>query len=135
MTANTWPLEPGLLERFRTAGREIAWRPAPPPSRGRKAAPRPVARIAHLHDEESRVEESPTKGAFTLVADSGPVGALVLLLEMDRRGVPVSLIAREAGEVGGFPQGALEARWGGAADRRAQLPVNDLVELARYALA
>lgn len=133
------PIDDGLLDRFRAAGGRIAWRPvatvAPPRGR-RAAAPPPKMRIAHLHDEEARVQEDGGARAASVVVDSGPVGALVLLLEIDRRGAPRILTTHEAGRVPGFAQGAIEARWGGraAADRPA-LPVRDLVELARYALA
>jgi hypothetical protein len=126
-------IDPGLLARYRDAGRRIAWRPAP------KGAKRPAgrrARIAHLHDEEARVEEWGTARRVAVAVDSGPVGALVLLLEIDRRGPPTALGAEEAGRDAAFPSGAIVAAWGEVAvptDSRPRLA--DLVELARYALA
>lgn len=71
----------------------------------------------------------------SFVVDSGPVGALVLLLEIDRRGPPTLLTTHAAGQRPGFSQGALEARWAPTrgADEPA-IPLRDLVELARYAL-
>ncbi len=139
MSVPELPVDPGLLRRFQAAGGEIAWRSAPSPPRGprrRAARPRGDARIAHLHDEEARVEEEPGAIVHRLVTDSGPVGALVILLEIDRRGLPGSLRTHEAGALPAFPQGALEARWGSPPkDGETQLPLRDLVELARYALA
>ncbi len=126
------PADPGLLARFRDAGRRIAWRPAP---KGRRPSGR-TARIAHLHDEEARVEEWGTKKSRGLAVDSGPVGALVLLLEIDRRGPPTHLGAENAGRDRAFPAGAIVAGWGEVAVPTDSRPrVEDLVELARYALA
>jgi hypothetical protein len=123
----------GLLQRFRSAGAEIQWRDDRPPSKPRRGAPRADrVRIAHLHDEEARILDRPDT---SLVVDSGPVGALVLLLEIDRRGAPSVLNAREANAVRGFGQGAIEARWGASALASGPaLPMADLVALARYAL-
>jgi hypothetical protein len=115
------PLDPGLLTRFRTAGTKIAWRDAPGV---------PPARVARLHDEEARVEERPGE----TVVESGPVGALVLLLELDRRGRRATLSAREASLEPGFPSGAIAAVWKGKRGPGAPLAVGDLVEVARYAL-
>jgi hypothetical protein len=133
------PIDDGLLDRFRAAGGRIAWRPVATvaPTRGRRRATTPPKmRIAHLHDEEARVQENGAAKAASVVVDSGPVGALVLLLEIDRRGAPTLLTTHEAGRVPGFSQGAIEARWGGrSAAASTALPVRDLVELARYALA
>jgi len=127
------PVDPGLLGRFRQAGRQIAWRPAP---RGRRPAGR-KARIAHLHDEEARVEEWGTARRRGVAVDSGPVGALVLLLEMDRRGVATHLGAENAGRDAAFPSGAIVAGWGEdvAVPTDSRPTVEDLIELARYALA
>ena len=93
-------------------------------------------RIAHLHDEEARVESRERAGETTFRTDSGPVGALVLLMEIDRRGAPTRLIAHDAGAVPGFPR----APWrrsgpAGAAPEAGRLPLPDLVSLARYTLA
>ncbi|HYK93735.1 MAG TPA: hypothetical protein VEY07_06805 [Thermoplasmata archaeon] len=135
MTGAALPVDTGLLARFRAAGKEIGWRAAPR-TPGRPApAGSALRRIAHLHDEEARVESRRVGKGYSVRVDSGPVGALALILEMDGRGLPTSLETAEAGALPGFDQGAIEARWGGAAPTRAQLPLHDLVELARYALA
>jgi hypothetical protein len=126
-------VDAGLLARFREAGAKIAWRPAP------KGAGRPAgrrARIAHLHDEEARVEEWGRGARAGVAVDSGPLGALVVVLAADRRGAPDALGAREAGGDPAFSAGAIVAGWGGEpvpTDARPRLA--DLVELARYALA
>ncbi|MGI0130086.1 MAG: hypothetical protein ACREDE_07220 [Thermoplasmata archaeon] len=126
-------IDPGLLARYLEAGRRIAWRPAP---RGAKRPAGRRARIAHLNDEEARVEEWGTGPRVGLAVDSGPVGALVILLEIDRRGPPSALGAENAGRDAAFPAGAIVAAWGDVTvplDARPR--VDDLVELARYALA
>lgn len=136
MTVRPPPVDDGLLARFRAAGERIAWRPAGPPVAKGRAKVSPTTQVAHLNDEEARVERRGTARAPTLVVDSGPVGALVLLLEIDRRGPPVRLVAHDAGRVKGFDQGAIEASWAKAGRSDAPpLPVRDLVGLARYALA
>jgi hypothetical protein len=128
----TLALDEGLLTRLRSAGRAIAWRDAP--ARARRTPPR-RGRIAHLHDEEARVETWGTDRSGGLAADAGPVGALVLLLEADRRGVPTDLGAWNSGTDPAFPQGAVVAAWGRRLPRRDSSPrLADLVELARYAL-
>lgn len=134
MTSNSpLPIDEGLLARFRSAGTRIAWRASPPG--GRRSAGHRV-QIAHLHDEESRVESWGRSPSGGLEVDSGPLGALVVLLEADRRGVLPVLTSRETGADPSFPQGAIAARWGKAPARPAPGPtVHDLVELARYALA
>jgi hypothetical protein len=127
-------IDPGLLGRFRAAGGRIAWRAAPRP-KGAKT-PKGAGRIAHLNDEEARIEERTEGRAVHLVVESGPVGALVLLLAWADRGAPNRLVTREAGEVPGFPSGALEAAWlDGSMERALAIPVADVVGLARYALA
>jgi len=127
------PVDPGLLRRFEDAGAQIAWRAAPAGPkrpRGRRA------RIAHLHDEEARVETWGADPRGGVAVDSGPVGALVLLLECARRGAPDALGAANAGADPAFPSGAIVATWGGAAVPTDATPrLRDLVELARYALA
>ena len=71
-----------------------------------------------------------------LAVDSGPVGALVVLLEIDRRGAPSALGAENAGRNAAFPSGAIVAAWGKVTVPTDSRPhVQDLVELARYALA
>lgn len=124
----------GLLERFRAAGERIAWREdgRPPRRGGKKATVGTRVRIAHLHDEEARVEERADGGRRV---DSGPVGALVLLLEIDRRGPARSLRAHPAGALPGFGQGAIEASWASPIAAGTDVPLKDLVDLARYALA
>ncbi|MCI4361172.1 MAG: hypothetical protein L3J91_05665 [Thermoplasmata archaeon] len=123
----------GLLTRFRAAGAELTWRDAAPPKVSRRRAPPPErVRIAHLHDEEARVAEH-IDG--TILVDAGPVGALVLLLEIDRRGAPAQLEALEAAAAPGFGQGAIRAYWGtDGPNPTTALPMADLVSLARYAL-
>ena len=135
MSAAAGPLriDPGLLARYREAGRRIAWRPAPKGPR-RPAGHR--ARVAHLHDEEARVEEWGTGPRARLAVDSGPLGALVILLEIDRRGPPSVLGAEDASRDAAFPSGAIVAAWGeGTVPTDSRPSVRDLVELARYALA
>lgn len=132
MTPGPLPVDPGLLERFRAAGAKIAWRDSKP---ARSGSPPRRAKIAHLNDEEARVEtwgRYPRGGAEV---DSGPLGALVLLLETDRRGSRPQLQSREAGADPGFPSGALRAVWGSSAKAVPGPTLHDLVELARYALA
>jgi hypothetical protein len=127
------PVDPGLLRRFEEAGRKIEWRAAPS---GPKHRPARRSRIAHLHDEESRVETWGTDGAGGVAVDPGPVGALVILLECFRRGPPTALGAANGGSDPVFPTGQIVATWG-----RGPVPTDstprllDLVELARYALA
>ena len=134
MSASALPVDAGLLARFRAAGGRIQWRDAPATRTG--GPRRPGARIAHLNDEAARVETRSSGAAATWTVDSGPVGALVLLLEMDRRGPATSLTAVAAGDRPRFDQGAIEARWGPRRPAAAGGPsVADLVELARYALA
>jgi hypothetical protein len=134
MSAPAGPLriDPGLLLRYRDAGRRIAWRPAP---KGAHRSTGHRVRIAHLHDEEARVEEWGTGKRAGLAVDSGPVGALIVLLEIDRRGAPSALGAENAGRNAAFPSGAIVAAWGKVTVPTDSRPrVQDLVELARYAL-
>jgi hypothetical protein len=132
MTEAGLPVDPGLLARFRDAGREVQWRD--PPRTGRRTRGHAV-RIAHLHDEEARVETWGDARDGGVAADAGPVGALVLLLEIDRRGPASALGASEAGRDPSFPSGSLVAGWGSAPVPHDSVPrVRDLIELARYAL-
>jgi hypothetical protein len=127
------PVDAGLLARYRAAGQQIAWRAAP---RGARRPAGRTARIAHLNDEDARVEAWGTPKRGGLAADAGPLGALVLLLEIDRRGPPSTLGAQSAGRDPAFPSGSIVAAWGNgsvATDTRPRL--EDLVRLARYALA
>lgn len=131
-------LDDGLRSRFRAAGAKIAWRDAPARSktRSKRRPGAPTVRVAHLNDEEARVEELAQGAAPRLVVDSGPVGALVLVLRWDERGPPSRLVTHEAGTIEGFPSGALEAEWGGAAEPPVHaVSLRDLVALARFALA
>ena len=126
-------VDAGLLTRFRAAGEKIAWRPVS--TRAKRGAQGRV-RIAHLNDEEARVAESGRGPDVRVAVDAGPVGALVLLLEIDRRGLPAALGASEAGREPGFPAGALVAAWGDSEVPKDSEPrLTDLVDLARYALA
>jgi hypothetical protein len=124
------PLDEGLLRRLREAGTAIRWTPAS----GSKRA-RGTLRVARLREEEATVEvrDAPTGGTVEVAA--GPVGAVVLLLEADRRGAPTALGSRNARAGSPFPAGSIVAVWGAAdvvADARPTL--RDLVKLARYAL-
>ncbi|MGP8072078.1 MAG: hypothetical protein ACLPZM_02985 [Thermoplasmata archaeon] len=125
-------IPPGLLDRFRAAGGQVAWRPAN--GKSRKGV---TVRVAHLFQEEARVETLDEPGGTVVRTDSGPVGALVLLLEADRRGVPRRWCAQSAGRDPQFPSGALLGVWGSTGDPPSDsaVRVGDLVELARYALA
>jgi hypothetical protein len=136
------PLDSGLLDRFRLAGTQIVWRSAPVPkgkpgeSRTRAPKGHDDRQIAHLNDEEASVERRGPTSTPTVVVDSGPVGALVLVLEMDQRGLPHRLTTHESGHLPGFPHGALEASWAvPVREAPLELPLSDLVGLARYALA
>jgi hypothetical protein len=133
VTPGPLPIDAGLLARFRAAARAIAWRPGTTRPRAAKGH---RVRIAHLHDEDARVESWGTEARGGVAVDSGPVGALVLLLEADRRGPPTTLGAEEAGRNPAFPSGALVAAWGpGDVPQDSHPRLEDLVELARYALA
>ncbi len=131
MTRATLPVDPGLLERFRAAGARIVWRPVPP---SRSARPVRRVRVAHLHDEDARVESWGRDPGGGVEVDSGPVGALVVLLEADRRRRLPSLASRDSGVDRAFPHGAIVATWGRPSSSTGPT-VRDLVELARYALA
>ena len=130
-TPTSTGIAPGLMARFRIAGDQLVWRAAPAEG-GRNGS---KARIAHLHDEESRVEERTDSKVHVLRVDSSPVGALVVVVALDERGLPNALLTHEAGAAPGFSAGAIEARWdGGSAERTLALSVADVVALARYAL-
>jgi hypothetical protein len=132
-TPKSLPVDAGLLARYREAGHKITWRPAP---KGTKRLAGRTARIAHLNDEDARIERWGTAKRVGIAVDSGPLGALVLLLEIDHRGLPSALGAENAGRDASFPSGAIVAGWGEVTvpmDSRPKL--EDLVELARYALA
>lgn len=127
-------VDPGLLARFRRAGDGIRWQSASAP-RARAGRPAASARVrrATYDDETARIEERPAPVGRCLRVESCPVGALVLLLEIDRTGRRPALRPVPAGEDPSFPTGALEAVW--AVDGSpSPLPVADLVALARFAL-
>jgi hypothetical protein len=126
------PIPAGLRARFRTAGEGIVWRVAPVPPRRAKTH---RARIARLGDEEARVEEWGSASDGGVLVESGPLGALALLLVIDPRDDAPRLGARRAGRDAEFPGGAICAAWGKVevpADEHPRL--RDLVDLARYAL-
>ena len=125
-------IDPGLLVRFRAAGARIAWREA---GSTREAPRGRRARIAHLNDEDTRVESWGRSPRGGVEVDAGPLGALILLLESDRRGAVPTVESREAGVDGAFPSGALYAEWTPRARSVRGPTIHDLVELARYALA
>lgn len=123
------PATPGLLARFHAAGEKIAWRPASETEEN--------AWIAHLNDEEARMErEEGAEGELRITTDAGPVGALVLLLEIEQWGEPVFVHSVNS-KTPPFAQGALEAGWGRTDPRPngRPLPMEDVIALARYALA
>jgi hypothetical protein len=125
-------LDEGLARRLRDAGAAIAWRPSGKAVRARGGR---TARVARLREEEATVVTREGPSGATVEVDAGPVGAVVLLLEADRRGLPSSLGSRNAKRGSSFPSGSIVAAWGGTelvADARPT--VRDLVELARYAL-
>ena len=126
------PIESGLLARLRAAHAQIAWNenPQPPALEGR------AARDARLHDETARIETWSSDRGTGVAVTSGPVGALVLLVEIDRRGAARALGAFGGERAGSFPDGSIVAVWGDEALTPESVPrLKDLVELARYALA
>jgi hypothetical protein len=133
MTMVELSIDPGLLARFRKAGGEVRWR-AVPPRTPRRAKEVQSVRMAHLHDEEARVETRETDDEFELTVDSGPLGALLLVVEASNRGPPQELSQRESSPA--FRSGLLRAVWG-SSDRPVKhaVPFADIVALARYALA
>jgi hypothetical protein len=69
------------------------------------------------------------------MVDSGPLGALVLMLAVERRGIPSGLGAVHAGRDPAFPAGAIVAIWGDGPVPEDERPrPEDVVDLARYAL-
>lgn len=120
-------VDAGLADRFRRAAPQIQWR----------TVPRPKGRIAHLNDEEARVAPRERDGRAQVTVDAGPVGALVLLLEIDARGAPSGLWTSDARSAP-FRGGAFIAAWGDPPEPpegARPVPLADLVGLARYALA
>ncbi len=129
-------IEPPLLARLRAAAPTIAWRPAEgaAPGRSERRRPSPEVRIAHLHDEEARVETVRRGEELTVTVDSGPVGALVLVVEAEARGPPRRIETFEAGKVPGFSAGSIRATWSRSGTSGAAVSLRELAELARYAL-
>jgi hypothetical protein len=127
-----WGIHPGLRARFVSAGERIAWKPsveAPTRPSGRRG------RVAVFREETARVEEwgSDTDGG--VMVDSGPLGALVLMLTVHRRGIPRAIGAVLAGRDPAFPSGAIVAVWGDGPVPEDERPrPEDVVDLARYAL-
>ncbi len=83
------------------------------------------------------MEERTLADGLLLVADAGPVGALVLLLEIDRRGERPLLTPIPAGSDPDFPEGGISARWytvPPVSSLGSGLPIAELIALARYAL-
>jgi len=81
------------------------------------------------------VETWGTARSGGVAVDSGPVGALALLLEADTRGLPSALGAANAGRDPAFLAGSLVAMWGPTPPPYDTRPtLRDVVELARYAL-
>jgi len=122
-------IDPRIIDRFRNAGRSIQWQSAVP-----NEGANPRTRIATLHEQPARVVERETESGHEMIVDSGPVGALVLVLEVDRRGLPHAIAPVSAGRIEGFPDGALRAIW-----ETGPLPApgtvwKDVLDLARYAL-
>lgn len=137
MSGGRLPGETVLWERLRAAEKEIAWTEAPTGARSKRSrSPSPWVRLAKLHDEEARFELTESGPSCSAIASSGPVGALLLLMEMDRRGAPGHLYARPASKRSPYPDGAIEAQWGSpaAGDGRPEVPIEELLALVRYAL-
>jgi hypothetical protein len=140
------PIDAGLLERFLDAEQGVQWKPVEPPPKpvgsrkrregaGARARTESTSRLAYYNDETARIEQRSVGTEDVLTVTSGPVGALVLVGECARRGLPTSLESRNAGDLPEYPEGAIEARWAGSAQaRRHTLPFADVVKLARYAL-
>jgi hypothetical protein len=122
-------IDPRIVDRFRSAGRSIQWRSI---TSNEGADHR--ARIATLYEEPARIEERETAAGREMVVDSGPVGALVMVLEVDRQGLPHTLDPVEGGRIEGFPNGALRAVWTTGPVPAAGATWKDVLDLARYAL-
>ncbi len=69
------------------------------------------------------------------MVDSGPLGALVLMLAVVQRGAPSALGAVHAARDPAFPAGAIVAVWGAESVPEDERPrPEDVIDLARYAL-
>lgn len=131
-TGEPFAISPGLRARFVAAGERIAWRTVPTTSH-RPADRR--GRTALLREDEARVEEWGSETDGGLAVDSGPLGALVLMLAVHRRGPPAGIGALHAGRDPAFPSGAIVAVWGDGPVPDDEHPrLGDVVDLARYAL-
>ncbi|MCI4373034.1 MAG: hypothetical protein L3K02_05270 [Thermoplasmata archaeon] len=128
----SFEVHPGLRLRFVAAGEQIAWRPLPEqPTRPAERR----GRIALLREDEARFEEWGSDDRGGVMVDSSPLGALLMMLAIDRRGVPTALGAVHAGRDDAFPSGALVAVWGdGSAPEDEHPRFTDVLRLARYAL-
>ncbi len=80
-----WAIHPGLRTRFVSAGERIAWTPILTLESGPNVR---RARVAHALEEEARVEEWGSEADGGVMVESSPLGALVLMLAVDRRGLP-----------------------------------------------
>jgi hypothetical protein len=127
-----WAIHPGLRTRFVSAGERIAWTPILTLESGPNVR---RARVAHAREEEARVEEWGSEADGGVMVESSPLGALVLMLAVDRRGAPAGLGALHAGRDPSFPSGAIVAVWGAGPVPEDERPrPADVVDLARYAL-
>lgn len=130
-------IDAALLDRLRRALPSVTWEAAPARGTGpKRPAPRTTSRVARLHDETARVEESTAGGRYRLTAESGPLGAMLILLACAERGRPTYLASRAVEELPAFASGAVEAAWGGPRRPAAKgaPKIADLVAVARYAL-
>ena len=120
-----WPPEPSMWARVRAAQERIA----------RREAGGPGVRNAHLHEEEARIVHERIGGSERLTVEPGPVGSLVALAEVDRRGEPTELRVLDADALQGFPAGAIVLTWRRGRPRRpAPELLAELLTAARYAL-
>ena len=132
MSPVEFTVDPGLLARCRKAVEQVRWRSVSP-GRPRRRHEVHTIRVAHLHDEEARVETRETERGFELTVDAGPVGALLVLVEASERGAPQQLTQREGDP--SFRAGLLRAVWGTSGwSSGTPVPFADIVALARYAL-
>jgi hypothetical protein len=130
--ADPWALHPGLRIRFETAGRQLVWEAVRTPAEGKG---RRTARVAQLRDDRARTERWGQGASAGIAADSSPLGALLVVLEVLQRGPPSHLGAWPAGHDPDFPGGAVLAVWGDPPDSMDESPrPRDLIDLARYAL-
>ena len=130
-TAGGWNLSPALTQRLTLEATKITW--TTPARRGR-GRPGHRSRVATLRKDSARVEEWGDGAEHGLGVDASPLGALVLLDEVVRRGPPDALGAHSAGRDPLFPDGAIVAIWGtGAAPDDERPGPADLVGLVRFA--